>query len=72
MARKKETYEEKIKKLTDIVEDMENSQLTLEESMKNYESGIKLCNELYKILDGCEGKIKILSKDKEENFEVEN
>lgn len=72
MARKKETYEEKIKKLTDIVDDMENSQLTLEESMKNYESGIKLCNELYKILDGYEGKIKILSKDKEENFEVEN
>ncbi|WP_010292260.1 exodeoxyribonuclease VII small subunit [Clostridium senegalense] len=71
MARKKESYEEKFSKLTDIVDVMENSQLTLEESMKKYEEGIKLCNDLYKILNGYEGKIKILSGDNEEEFNIE-
>lgn len=71
MARKKESYEEKFSKLTDIVDVMENSQLTLEESMKKYEEGIKLCNDLYKILNGYEGKIKILSGDNEEEFSIE-
>ncbi|NEU03584.1 exodeoxyribonuclease VII small subunit [Clostridium senegalense] len=71
MARKKESYEEKISKLTDIVDVMENSQLTLEESMKKYEEGIKLCNDLYKILNDYEGKIKILSGDNEEEFNIE-
>ncbi|GAA0124730.1 exodeoxyribonuclease VII small subunit [Clostridium sp. ATCC 25772] len=71
MARKKESYEEKFSKLTDIVDVMENSQLTLEESMKKYEEGIKLCNDLYKILNDYEGKIKILSGDNEEEFNIE-
>ncbi|GAA0115941.1 exodeoxyribonuclease VII small subunit [Clostridium senegalense] len=71
MARKKESYEEKFSKLTDIVDVMENSQLTLEESMKKYEEGIKLCNDLYKILNGYEGKIKILSGENEEEFSIE-
>lgn len=72
MPRKKESYENKLLKLTKIVDTMENDQLTLEESMKNYEEGIKLCNDLYKTLNDFEGKIKILTtSNKVEDFNLE-
>ncbi|WP_461613360.1 exodeoxyribonuclease VII small subunit [Clostridium sp. Marseille-QA1073] len=71
MARKKESYEDKLMKLTEIISDMESSELTLEDSMKQYEAGIKLCNELYKMLNEYEGKIKLLSNDEEKDFNFE-
>ena len=60
MAKKEETYESMMSKLETFVEDMDNKDLTLEESMKNYEEGIKICNKLYSLLSKAEGKIKIL------------
>jgi exodeoxyribonuclease VII small subunit len=68
MAKKKENYEVKMKRLEDILSQMEGSQLTLDESMAQYEEGIKLYKELYKLLEEAEGKIKILSKDEEVDF----
>jgi len=58
-----------IEKLETIVDNMDNGEITLEDSMKSYEEGIKLCNKLYKVLKDTEGKIKILEDNKEENFE---
>ncbi|MBO0528362.1 exodeoxyribonuclease VII small subunit [Clostridium botulinum] len=58
-----------IEKLETIVDSMDNGEITLEDSMKSYEEGIKLCNKLYKVLKDTEGKIKILEDNKEENFE---
>ncbi|WP_291578999.1 exodeoxyribonuclease VII small subunit [Clostridium sp. UBA6640] len=71
MARKKESYEDKLMRLTGIISDMESSELTLEDSMKQYEAGIKLCNELYKMLNEYEGKIKLLSNGEEKDFNFE-
>lgn len=68
MASRTESYENMIKKLEDIVSSMENKELTLQETMKSYEQGIKLCNKLYKYLNEAEGKVKILSSGEEENF----
>lgn len=68
MAKKNETYENMITKLEEIVNVMDNEQLTLEESMKYYEEGIKLCNKLYKTLNDAEAKIKILVNNNEEEF----
>lgn len=68
MAPKSESYENMIKKLEDIVSSMENKELTLQETMKSYEQGIKLCNKLYKYLNEAEGKVKILSNGQEEDF----
>lgn len=68
MAGKKQSYETMLKKLEAIVDKMENDQLTLEERMKNYEEGIKLSNNLSKILNTMEGKISILQDGKEEEF----
>jgi exodeoxyribonuclease VII small subunit len=62
MAAKKENYETMLKALNSIVSDMENKELTLDETMKNYEDGVSLCNKLYKYLNEAEGKIKILEE----------
>lgn len=69
MGRKKRILENMIEKLETIVDSMDNGEITLEDSMKSYEEGIKLCNKLYKVLKDTEGKIKILEDNKEENFE---
>lgn len=69
MAKKVETYEESYQKLEDIIESMENGDLTLDESIKNYEEGVKILNKLYKKLNAVEGKIKIVKENGEEqNF----
>jgi len=68
MAKKKETYESMLDRLDEIVNLMDSNQLSLEESMKYYEEGIKLSNKLYKILNDAEGKIKLLTEQGEKDF----
>lgn len=72
MARKTESYESMIIKLEEIVGIMDSKELSLEDSMKRYEEGIKLCNKLYRTLSEAEGKIKILTEEGEKDFEIEN
>jgi exodeoxyribonuclease VII small subunit len=71
MAKKTDSFENMMTKLEEIAGIMDSEQLTLEQSMKYYEEGIKLCNKLYIALNEAEGKIKILTKDKEEDFLLE-
>ena len=68
MAKKKESYENMLARLEEIVTLMDGSQISLEESMKYYEEGIKLSNKLYKVLNEAEGKIKILTEQGEKDF----
>jgi len=70
MVKKNDTYEEQLEKLERIVDKLDNGELSLMDSMKDYEEGIKLCNKLYKTLNEAEGKIKIISEDTEVNFEI--
>lgn len=73
MAKKNDSYEDQFEKLESIVERMDNGQLSLMDSMKDYEEGIKLCNKLYKTLNEAEGKIKIISENQEEvDFEIKS
>ncbi|MGK0466271.1 exodeoxyribonuclease VII small subunit [Clostridium sp.] len=68
MAKKKESYETMMERLEVIVDLMEVNEITLEETMSSYEEGIKICNNLYKILNDTEGKIKILTAQGESDF----
>ncbi|MBU3161440.1 exodeoxyribonuclease VII small subunit [Clostridium frigoris] len=68
MAKKKESYESMMERLEKIVEVMDGNEVTLEGTMVNYEEGIKICNDLYKILNDTEGKIKILTDEGEKDF----
>ncbi|ADL51679.1 exodeoxyribonuclease VII small subunit [Clostridium cellulovorans] len=66
----KNSYEMKIKELEALVEKLEEGQLSLEENLKLYENGVKLTNELYKILTKAEGKITILTDGEEKEFKI--
>lgn len=64
---KKESYDDMVKGLQTILNNMENNELPLEELMKEYETGVKLINKLYKTLNSLEGKLTVIK----ENMEVE-
>jgi exodeoxyribonuclease VII small subunit len=68
MPKKNESYENTMLRLEEIVQLMDSSELSLDESMKNYEEGIKLCNKLYKTLKEAEGKINVLTEVGEKEF----
>jgi exodeoxyribonuclease VII small subunit len=65
---KKESYEEMLSKLQEILNNLETDELNLEESMKSYEEGVKLVNKIYKVLDSYEAKISIIKDEKEVEF----
>lgn len=68
MARKV-SYEDMLQNLKNILEKLEENELSLEEAMKEYEKGIKLVNKLYKTLNDYEGKISIVKNGEEVEFE---
>ncbi|BAH06177.1 exodeoxyribonuclease VII small subunit [Clostridium kluyveri] len=72
MPRKTETYKSIMLKLENIVASMDSSELSLENSLKSYEEGVKLCNKLYKILNEAEEKIKVLTEEGERDFDIES
>ena len=71
----KENFEESMKKLEEIVTELENGNLNLDESVNKFEEGMKIAKQCNTILENAEKKITILlEKDgelKEEDFDVE-
>ncbi|MCX5632408.1 MAG: exodeoxyribonuclease VII small subunit [Phycisphaerae bacterium] len=72
MAEKKEnndisklSFEQAIKKLTDIVGKIEDGQISLEQSLTQYEQGMELIKHCRGILQKAEKKIEEISKEKE-------
>ena len=53
-------FEESLEKLEALVTQMENGDLTLEESLKTFEEGIKLTRECQTALKSAEQKVKML------------
>ena len=62
---KKESYDDMVKGLQTILNNMENNELPLEDLMKEYESGVKLINKLYKTLNSLEGKLTTIKENRE-------
>ena len=69
---KKESYEEMLYKLQDVLSSLESDELSLEASMKVYEDGVKLVNKLFKTLNTFEGKLSIVKDNREVEFESED
>ena len=63
---KKESYNDMLNNLEEILSTLEKDELSLEEAMKEYEKGSKLINKIYKTLDNLEGKFITIK----ENIEV--
>jgi exodeoxyribonuclease VII small subunit len=55
-------FENSIKELTSIVNEMEKGDLTLENALKNFEKGIKIIRECHGALENAEQKVQILVK----------
>ncbi|WP_294348553.1 exodeoxyribonuclease VII small subunit [uncultured Clostridium sp.] len=66
---KKESYEEMLTKLEEVLHLLEGEELSLDQSMKAYEDGVKLVNKLYKTLNTLEGKVSLVKNEKEVEFE---
>lgn len=62
-------FEEALKRLERIVADLESGKLSLEDSLKRYEEGVKLSRFCHKTLQAAQKKVQVLSK-KGEDWEV--
>jgi exodeoxyribonuclease VII small subunit len=66
---KKMDLEVKLEKLEEIVESMDSNELNLDETIKSFESGLKLYKECKKSIVEAEKKIQILTEElKEEKY----
>lgn len=54
------TFEEALARLEQIIEELENGELNLEESLKLYEEGIALARHCNSKLDEAQGKVEML------------
>lgn len=71
------SYEEAYMELEKIVDQMENQDLKLEESLEKYKRGLDLYKYLQSLLENIDGEIKILLEDDEDgiiesNFDLED
>ena len=62
----KDKFEESLARLEDIVRKMEAGDMTLEESLKAFEEGIKLARLCSRKLDEAERRVEILLKQEED------
>ena len=73
MAKKNQSdfnFETALESLEEIVSSMEKGDLTLEDSLKAFETGIKLTRECQAALKDAEQKVRVLSKENGETEEM--
>lgn len=63
-------FEEALKKLEKIVEDLEKGDLSLDEALKKYQDGIELSRACSQRLENARKKIDVLVKNKKSEFEL--
>jgi len=65
MSQKKETFEDHLRQVEEVVKSLESGKLGLEESIDRYEQGMNALKKCYEILDAAEKKIQVLMKSKD-------
>jgi exodeoxyribonuclease VII small subunit len=63
--KKQASFEDALKRLEEIVQQMESGDLTLEESLGLFEEGVRLTRVCSQRLDEAEKKIELLTKDEQ-------
>jgi len=58
------SFESDLKKLQDILDDIESDKLSLEESIEKYKEGVELSKKCQKALDDAKQIIKVLDNEK--------
>lgn len=64
-------FEDAFKKLEKIVEELESGKLSLDDSLKRYEEGVKLSRSCHKTLQAAQKKVQLLSK-KGDDWQLKN
>lgn len=64
-------FEESMEKLEKIAKELESDDLSLNDSVKKFEEGMKISQDCKKVLDEAEKKITVLIDDTEKDFDVE-
>lgn len=65
---KEPSFEEALDKLEKLVEELEDGNLPLEETLKKFEEGIKLSRLCEKKLKGAQKKVSMLTRDEDGNL----
>jgi exodeoxyribonuclease VII small subunit len=65
------SFEQSLKRLEAIVDQLEKGDLALEDSLKLFEEGVKLSAACKKELDDAEGKVQILTKQRDGSLKAE-
>jgi exodeoxyribonuclease VII small subunit len=65
------SFEESVKKLETIVEQLEKGDLALEDSLRLFEEGVGLSSACKKELDEAEGKVQMLVKQRDGSLKAE-
>ncbi len=68
--KEKAVFEEDLKKLQKIVEELSSGKITLGESLKKYEEGVKLAKSCSQVLAEAQRKVDLLMK-KDGKFDLE-
>ena len=66
------TYEEKIKRIEEIIAEMETGKLSLDDSIKNFKEGTELISDCRKILEGYQKAITMVVGEKDGKPEEED
>lgn len=66
------SFEDSLKKLETIVDQLEKGDLSLEDSLKLFEEGVGLSAACKKELDTAEGKVQILIKQRDGSLKTES
>jgi exodeoxyribonuclease VII small subunit len=69
---KKIDLEKSLQELESIVETLEDGELSLEESLKHFEKGVKLSRECQTALKDAEQKVKILTEGELKDFDTDS
>jgi exodeoxyribonuclease VII small subunit len=65
------TFEESLKQLEKIVDQLERGDLPLEESIRLFEDGVRLSTACKQELDAAEGKVQLLMKERDGSMRAE-
>jgi exodeoxyribonuclease VII small subunit len=65
-------FEEALDKLENIVNELENGQLSLDDAIKKYEEGMKISAFCYKKLNEIEKKVEVLLRDSSGKLKTKN
>ena len=63
-------FEKSIQELEQIVEKLNNPEITIEESVKLFESGVSIVKENYEMLEKASGKVTALQKELDKYTEI--